>query len=79
MTRRRSPKVWLAEELLHFGWALFGQECDCGFNRFNWLARLIGEGRWDDEGEPADLRTDIKFRVGCAFVAAHARLMHEPR
>lgn len=72
----RTPfRVWLAEHLLHFGWALFGQECGCGSNRFNWLARLVGEGQWDAEGEPANLRTRIKFNVGHAFVLMHGRLL----
>lgn len=68
-------RIWFAEHLLHFGWAIFGQECDCGHNRFNWLARWIGEGNWTDEGEPADRWTKIKFEIGHWFVMAHARLM----
>ena len=72
---RRSPRIWFAEHLLHFGWALFGQECDCGANRFNWLARHVDEGTWDDEGEPVTLWTKIKFNIGHAFVSAHGRII----
>lgn len=72
---KRPLRIWLAEHLLHFGWALFGQECDCGHNRFNWLARLIGEGEWDDDGDAVNLKTKIKFHVGHAFVLAHGQLM----
>jgi len=71
----RSPRIWLAEHLLHIGWAIHGQECDCSYNRFNWMARLSGEGNWTDAMEPADRWTSLKFRVGEAFVRAHERLM----
>lgn len=67
-------RIWLAEHLLHFGWAVFGQQCDCGNNRFNWLASRVGEGNWTDDGEPADTWTRIKFEIGHAFVMAHGRL-----
>ncbi len=75
MGERRTIRIWFAEHLLHFGWAWFGQECGCGHNRFNWLARRIGEGKWDDEGEPANLWTKVKFEVGSFFVQAHGSLM----
>lgn len=68
-------RIWLAEHLLHFGWALFGQECECGHNRFNWLARRMSEGNWTEDLEPADRWTRIKFEVGDFFVRAHGRLM----
>lgn len=71
----RSSRVWFAEHLLHFGWACFGQECDCGADRFNWLASRIGEGKWSDDGEPENLWTRIKFNVGHTFVMAHGLLM----
>lgn len=73
--QRRSSKVWLAEHFLHFGWALLGQECDCGHNRFNWLARLIGEGKWTDDLEPANLSTRLKYNVGNGLVQLHNRMM----
>lgn len=68
-------RAWIAEHLLHIGWALFGQECDCGHNRFNHLARWIGEGKWTDDLEPADLRTKIKWHIGNALVGVHNRMM----
>lgn len=61
-------REWLGEHLLHIGWGLFGQQSDCPSNRFNWLARLIGEGQWTDDGEPANIRTAVKFHVGHALV-----------
>lgn len=75
MAQRRTFRIWLAEHFLHLGWALFGQECDCGANRFNWLARMIGEGQWDDEGEPANHRTWIKHWCGAGLVGLHGSLM----
>ena len=66
---------WLSNHLLHIGWAIFGQECECGHNRFNWLARLIGHGNWTDNLEPADRWTAIKHRAGDALLTAHAKLM----
>lgn len=68
-------RIWIAEMMLHFGWALFGQECNCGGNYFNCLARWMGEGNWTDDLEPADLWTSLKYHVGYAFVRAHARLI----
>jgi hypothetical protein len=38
----RPPRIWLAEHLLHFGWAVFGQECDCGYNRFTLIGMMKG-------------------------------------
>lgn len=67
---------WFAGHLLHFGWAFLGQECDCGHNRFNWLARLIGDGQWDDDGEPSNRLTRIKFEIGHWFVMQHNWLQH---
>ena len=75
LNEKRSARIWLAEHLLHMGWALFGQECNCGYNRFNWLARTIGHGTWTDDGEPATMWTKIKFEIGHALVSAHNRLM----
>lgn len=75
MAERRPFRIWLAEHLLHIGWAIFGQECDCGYNRFNWAARIMGEGQWTDDLEPANRWTAIKHRVGELFVSAHGRLM----
>ena len=44
------PRLLAENTCLHAGWALMGQECDCGhFPNLNWLARTIGEGEWDDE------------------------------
>lgn len=74
---RRTLAVWLAEHMLHFGWALFGQECGCGANRFNWLARIIGEGNWTDDLEPKDSWTKIKFHTGHSLVTAHNYLMYQ--
>lgn len=67
-------REWLREQLLHFGWAFFGQECDCPYGRFNWLARKIGEGQWTAELEPANWRTAIKFQIGQALVSISNRL-----
>lgn len=78
-TDRRSFRIWLAEHLLHIGWAIMGQECHCGDNRFNWLARLQDEGQWTDDGEPANLWTSATLCVGEAFVNAYCRLMPKER
>lgn len=67
-------REWFREQLLHLGWAFFGQESDCECNRFNWLARKIGEGQWTDDLEPANLRTAVKFHIGHALVKASSRL-----
>ena len=67
-------RIWLAEHLLHIGWAMMGQECACGYNRFNWLARLMGEGQWIDGREPATRWTAIKCWVGERLIDAHGRL-----
>lgn len=75
MSERAPFYVWLADHLLHFGWAMFGQECECGDNRFNWLARRVHTGNWTNEGEPADLWTNIKWHIGNAFVSAHGWLL----
>lgn len=61
-------REWFREHLLHLGWALFGQECDCEHANFNWLARRLGEGQWTENLEPANLRTAVKFYVGHALV-----------
>lgn len=71
----RTPKIWLAEHLLHIGWAVLGQECDCGCNRFNWFARLVGGGQWSEDAEPLNLRTRIKCGIGEALILAHNNLM----
>lgn len=71
-------REWLREHLLHLGWALFGQESDCEYSRFNWLARWIGEGQWTEDLEPANLRTAIKFHVGHALVTASNYLWRDP-
>ena len=61
----------IAEFFLLTGWALFGQETEGGFNR---LARFIGQGQWDANGDPANIATRIKFAIGHALVTAHNRL-----
>lgn len=68
-------REWIAEQFLHIGWALFGQESECDWNYFNWLARWIGEGQWTDDHEPANWRTKIKFEVGHALVMAHGYIL----
>ncbi len=68
-------KIWLGEHLLHLGWALFGQESDCQYNCFNWLACRIGEGQWTDDGEPANWRTYFKYHAGHWLVITASRLM----
>ena len=43
--------------LLHLGWALWGQGCDCGtFPSFNWLAHTINFLRLDT--------SEVLFDVG---------------
>jgi len=40
----------IGDFLCHFGWAIWGQECDCGYNPFNRLARFMQrypDGDWD--------------------------------
>lgn len=69
-------REWIAEQFLHLGWALFGQESECEWNYFNWLARVIGEGQWNDDGEPANWRTKIKFEVGHQLVLMHGRILN---
>ena len=68
-------REWIAEQFLHLGWALFGQESECNYNYFNWLARVIGEGQWDNEGEPANLWTRIKHEIGHKLVLVHGRML----
>lgn len=68
----------ISDWLLHLGWAFFGQECDCPDNPFNGLARWFGEGNWTDMCEPADLRTHIKYHVGCAIIFMSQRIRPEP-
>lgn len=70
-------RIWLADQFLHLGWAFFGQECFCEHNNFNWLARLIGEGQWTDDGDPANWFTKIKFEVGDYLVNVHNYLMKD--
>ena len=70
-------REWLREQLLHLGWAFFGQESDCAYANFNWLARKIGEGQWTDDLEPANLRTAIKFQIGHCLVILSNRLWKE--
>lgn len=72
---KQSPRIWLAEHLLHLGWAFHGQKCECGFDKFNWLASVIGEGKWDANDEPADVWTRINFNICHALVSAHNSLM----
>lgn len=62
----------VADLLLHLGWAFFGQECECGHNPFNWMARRIdGEAGWDDERDcPVGFRHKIKWHVGHRLVLA---------
>lgn len=61
-------REWFREQLLHLGWAFFGQESDCAYNHFNWLARKIGEGQWTDDLEPANMWTAVKFHIGHTLV-----------
>ena len=60
-------KGFIGNCALHFGWALFGQECDCGHNLFNWLARGV------QRVLPADSET--VFKIGSLFVDAGTRLI----
>ena len=40
----------MVNTLLHAGWALMGQECDCGgWPNLNALARAVGASEWDHE------------------------------
>lgn len=44
----------LSDFFTHLGWALWGQECECGKNPFNWLAYHIlpwmdDPNKWNDE------------------------------
>lgn len=44
----------LSDFFTHLGWALWGQECLCGKNPFNWLAYRLdpymnGPGQYDDD------------------------------
>jgi hypothetical protein len=60
------------ELCLHLGWAFLGQECDCGHNPFNWLARLIGPGKFDDDKPHGFTRITYPigsffYRLGCRF------------
>lgn len=75
MSEKLSVRECFGEYLLHLGWAFFGQESDCQYNRFNWLARKIGEGQWTDDLEPANIRTMIKYRIGHALVIISHRFL----
>lgn len=44
----------LSDFFTHLGWALWGQECNCGSNPFNWLAERLDPymndpNKWDDD------------------------------
>lgn len=54
---------FVGDACLHFGWALFGQECNCG--NFNWLARMMPE---DTEMDEADIEASWRFKAGSFFV-----------
>jgi len=60
---------FLGKHLIHFGWAIWGQECDCGHTPFNGLARVMARvgclGRVDESrfGEAI-------YRVGSLFYRA---------
>ena len=47
-------RQWLVDFIQHLAWAIIGQECDCGHNPFNALARFMDrhvntDDQWDME------------------------------
>lgn len=60
---------YLSDFFTHLGWAFWGQECECGHNPFNWLARLTAPHmtdleNWNDRGEPTTRRGRLLYWVG---------------
>jgi hypothetical protein len=52
---------------LHLGWAIYGQECDCGTPpSFNWLAKLMPEDDMDLSDEAFE--RSIRFKIGSFFI-----------
>ena len=52
----------------HFAWALWGQQCDCGYNWFNRMARWFERQPWasqfDDDLNPLNWQTKATWIVG---------------
>ena len=51
----------------HFAWAVMGQQCDCGHNPFNRLARWFNRPSfeaYDDELNALNWQTKMTFFVG---------------
>lgn len=70
----------LGDLIQHFAWAVFGQECDCGHNPFNRLARWSASRAWlscyDDELEPLNWQTAAAFWLGSRLGDFSIWLMH---
>jgi len=63
-------REYIGNSLLHIGWAIFGQPCDCGYGiRLNALARKIGSWEYDEES----WRDRALFNVGCFILFLAAR------
>ena len=54
----------IGEFLIHLGWAIWGQECDCGHNPFNGLARFIARFLPDRESEEMSRFERATWHVG---------------
>jgi hypothetical protein len=62
----------LADFFQHIAWALGGQQCDCGHNPFNGLARwcdkyVNAEGQWSEEFGPIGKTSRFFCRVAGFF------------
>ena len=54
---------FIGNTLLHLGWALFGQECECETTTFNWLAKMMPPDPLTDE----EIEASWRFRLGSFF------------
>ena len=59
----------LSDFIQHLGWAFLGQECDCGHNKFNWLARYFHQPLFerygdDDDMTPLNWQTAVTYWLG---------------
>ena len=65
---RMNVREELGDLVQHFAWAVFGQECDCGHNPFNRLARWSAGRAWlscyDDDLNALNWQTAAVFWLG---------------
>ena len=64
---KRAILSFIGNGSLHLGWAIYGQECDCGTSpSFNWLARQMPK---DDPNAGLEvMENSVRFKLGSYFV-----------